>query len=79
MDQMSLEEVHEAPERLELFLKHGKAVRITKAGEPLFDAVPIAKSGRFEAFLHNVEEVWAESEVSKTTDEVLFALRESRE
>jgi antitoxin (DNA-binding transcriptional repressor) of toxin-antitoxin stability system len=79
MEEMTIEQVREAPEKLEPFIADGTTVRITKDGKPFFDAVPTSQPQRFDEFARRVKELWADSNISRTTPELVAAVRESRE
>jgi hypothetical protein len=78
METLTLNELREQPEKLDPLLKEGKTVRVTKDGQPYFDAVP-ANPTPFRQFVKQIDEVWAGSGVEISTEEIVRSLRKSRE
>lgn len=78
METLTLNELREHPEKLDPFLKDGKTVRVIREGKPYFDAVP-AKPTPFRQFVKQIDEVWADSGVEISTEEIVRSLRKSRE
>jgi hypothetical protein len=77
MDTITFEEFLEQPEKLDSLLKKGSTVRVTKGGVHYFDAVPRLSSSA--EFNRKIDEIWAGTDVVRTTDQIVESLRESRE
>jgi hypothetical protein len=76
---MSFDEIRAKPEKLDLFFKDGKAVTVTKDGKPYFEAIPTHKSALGNDFDRKVDALWAGSGIEYSTEQVVRAIRESRE
>jgi hypothetical protein len=78
VETLTLKELREHPEKLDPFLKVGKTVRVMREGEPYFDAVPTQPTP-FRKFVKQIDEVWAESGIEISTEDIVRSLRKSRE
>jgi hypothetical protein len=78
METMTFSEIRESPEKLDPLLKEGKTVRVTKEGQPYFDAVPTKiKLTASQEFDRKIEEIWAGSDKQYSSEEIVAMIRRS--
>jgi hypothetical protein len=76
METLTLNDLRDHPEKLDPLLKEGKTVRVTKEGQPYFDAVP-AKLSKLRDFDRQIDAIWANTGIEYSSEEIVAMIRRS--